>query len=108
VAKSKPPANPFYVLVVLVGVAFAITACAYGTMAFRAIGPGGGAEHDPSSLMALVDHYGVQVLAVELGVLGAAACGAMGLDRLRSRQGEQGRQPDSELRSDAPNGRRIS
>ena len=38
-AKAKAPVNPFYVLVVVFGVVFVITSCAYGTMAYRAIAP---------------------------------------------------------------------
>jgi hypothetical protein len=35
--KKKSRTNPFYVLLVIFGVAFSLTACAYGVMAFRAV-----------------------------------------------------------------------
>ena len=86
-AKSKEPINPFYLLVLLLGVVFAITSCAYGTMAYRAIAPAAGSE-DGQGLMAFLDRYGVLALGGELVLLGAAALGAMGLDQWRTRQND--------------------
>ncbi len=84
-AKPKEPINPFYVLVVVVGLAFAVTTFAYGTMTYRAV-----AQADENGgLMSLVDRYGVQTMGVELGLLGLATCGAMWLDGVRSRQAEK-------------------
>lgn len=84
-AKPKEPFNPFYVLVIGLGVAFAITTFAYGTMAYRAVahtdeGPG---------LMELLDRHGVTIMSVELGLLGVATFGAMWLDGVRSRLAER-------------------
>jgi hypothetical protein len=90
VAKSPAPVNLFYVLVVLVGVLFAITACAYGTMAYRAISPAVEPSARSSGLMGFLDRYGVQAMALELAALGAATCGAMMLDRYRSRDDASG------------------
>lgn len=84
-AKPKEPFNPFYVLVVVLGLAFAITTFAYGTMAYRAVAQ---TEEGPG-LMSLVDRYGVQTMGVELGLLGLATAGAMWLDGLRMRRAEQ-------------------
>jgi hypothetical protein len=105
VPKSKLPANPFYVLVVVVGVAFTITACAYGTMAYRAIAS---TEAPTSGLMVFLDRHGVQVLAVELVILGAATMGAIWLDQFRWResQADSGRKDAPETGPDS--GRRIS
>ncbi len=84
-AKTKEPINLFYILVVLLGVVFAITSCAYGTMAYRAIAPA--ADRDVGQgLMAFLDRYGIQALAVELTFLAAAAFGAMGLDQYRTKK----------------------
>ncbi len=85
VAKPKEPFNPFYALVIALGVAFAVTTFAYGTMAYRAVaqtdeGPG---------LMSLLDRHGVSVMAGELGLLGAATFGAMWLDGVRTRRSER-------------------
>ena len=84
-AKPKEPFNPFYVLVVGLGVAFAVTTFAYGTMAYRAVahtdeGPG---------LMELLDRHGVSILSAELGLLGVATFGAMSLDGMRTRRNER-------------------
>ena len=38
-ARSKKSANPFYGLLVVAGIAFALTATAYGVMAFREARP---------------------------------------------------------------------
>ena len=86
-AKDKSPVNPFYVLVAVVGVVFVVTACAYGTMAYRAIAPAVAAQSRNQGLMGFLDRYGVQSLSVELVVLGVASLGAMWLDQVRSRRG---------------------
>jgi hypothetical protein len=86
VAKSKALVNPCYVLVVLIGLLFAITACAYGTMAYRAILPAVEPSARNTGLMGFLDRYGVQALAMELTALGAVTGGAMMLDRHRSRK----------------------
>ncbi|REK17907.1 MAG: hypothetical protein DWQ37_05125 [Planctomycetota bacterium] len=92
--KVKEPLNPFYVLVVLLGVVFVVTTCAYGTMAYRAVAQ---TEEGPG-LMSMVDRYGVQSMGVELVLLGGATFGAMWLDgyRLRKRSGSEANQPADE------------
>jgi hypothetical protein len=85
VAKTKEPINPFYALVVLVGAAFVVTTLAYATMAYRASAPAAAQADAGSALMGMVDRYGVRTMGIELGLLGAATCGAMWLDRLRAR-----------------------
>jgi hypothetical protein len=89
VARPTEPFNPFYALVIVLGVAFAVTTFAYGTMAYRATDPAAAASDRQPGLMSLVDDYGVPAMGVELGMLGAATFGAMWLDRLRSRRAEQ-------------------
>ncbi|HEY2894878.1 MAG TPA: hypothetical protein VGJ16_11710 [Pirellulales bacterium] len=86
-AKASSPVNPFYVLVVLFGIVFLITVCAYGTMAYRAISPNIDPAAQKVGLMGFMDQYGVAALAVELTALGIATTGAMMLDRYRARQG---------------------
>jgi hypothetical protein len=88
VAKRSEPFNPFYVLVIVLGIAFAVTTFAYGTMAYRATAPAVAQIDQGPGLMRLVDRYGVQTLGVELGLLGGATFGAMWLDRLRARRSE--------------------
>jgi integral membrane sensor domain MASE1 len=82
VAKGKQATNPFYVVLVLVGILFFVTACAYGVMAFRADRLGRAAQQDaPSSgLMGFLQQRGGQVLAGELLLLGVATFAAIASD----------------------------
>jgi len=84
-AKPKEPINPFYALVVILGLAFAVTTFAYGTMAYRAVAK----KEEGPGLMNMVDRYGVQTMCVELGLLGVATFGAMWLDGRRTRRAEE-------------------
>ena len=87
-AKTREAVNPFYILLVVVGVVFSITAFAYCVMAYRAIAPaaaghaGGGAG--PHALTTFLDKHGITILTWELGLLAAFTFGAMWLDRFRS------------------------
>ncbi len=90
-AKKKEPINPFYLLVLVVGVAFLITACSYGAMSYRAIAPRVGPAVGPHPLMTFLDRHGMQFMAVELVALGGATFGAMWLDRFRSLRDERRR-----------------
>jgi hypothetical protein len=101
VSKIKEPANPFYVLVVIASAVFVITACGYGTMSYRAIAPGAGRDVGGHVLMDFMDRSGMQLMAVELVVLGAATFGAMWLDRFRARQDPRDRPRYSESGNDA-------
>jgi uncharacterized membrane protein len=89
-AKGKPPVNPFYILLVISGIAFTVTACAYGVMAFKAnraaaLGQdaGAGETASGSALLARLDRHGPLWMAVELVLLGLATLGAIGTDRYR-------------------------
>ena len=83
----KPPANPFYIALVIVGVAFLLTACAYCVMAFRAVKQG-----DPTmassgqDLMATMHDHGMAIMIVELVLLAIATVGAIGLDDFRQKR----------------------
>lgn len=74
--------NPFYALVVLVGVAFTVTACAYGVMTvrdLRATEPV--AEDAPGEpLMQWLRDNGFRALMIELGILTVTTIGAMATD----------------------------
>jgi hypothetical protein len=92
-AKQKEPVNPFYILLVLAGIAFFLTACAYGMMTFRAdyAGRGAAVEASTAGLIPFMEHRGGQLLAIELGVLAVTTLAAMGWDRLMARsQGPAG------------------
>jgi hypothetical protein len=92
-ADLKPPINPFYVLCVLAGVAFTVTACAYGVLilqANRGLNVSGSvvAEHP---LMNLLDRYGMIILGVEVAVLVAVSVAAIMLDHYRGKRIKAGR-----------------
>lgn len=82
----KPtPANPFYVLLLIVGVLFALTACAYFVMALRGASPELSAS--PHRLIAFLEKYGLTALIVELVVLAVATLGAIATDNYWERRG---------------------
>jgi hypothetical protein len=88
-AKVKPGANPFYVLLVLAGIAFTVTACGYGVMTVqglqpRAAGPPPVAAHP---LLSWLDRHGPRLMFWELALLLAATVLAMATDSYWSRRG---------------------
>ena len=74
--------NPFYFLLVITGVVFAITACSYGVMTVTFLEP----TATPSALLTFLDQHGFQLMLVELGALFLFCVAAMALDVLRDRQ----------------------
>ena len=88
-AKSKQPFNPFYALLVIVGIAFTITACAYALMMVRATQP----EHNYAAkfelsdteggLMKLLDERGMEIMGIEVLILAVATVGAIAVDQWR-------------------------
>ncbi len=83
--RSKTRSNPFYVLLVLLGIAFTVTACAYSVMAFRATKLNRETAQQPNGLMTLMEQRGGTILAIEVVLLGLATVGAIGLDQYRQR-----------------------
>lgn len=85
VARRDEPVNPFYVGLIAAGSLFAITACAYFVMAWRALQPAG----EPAGASSLTDflrEYGALLLSGELVILAIATVGAIGLDEFRQRR----------------------
>jgi hypothetical protein len=81
---KKGPVNPFYVVLVVVGVAFCVTACAYGVMAFRAVKSESttmAMEPEPG-LMEFLDRHGAMVMGGELAALALATAAAIGTDSI--------------------------
>lgn len=80
--------NPFYLLSVIIGIAFLITAVAYGVMAFRGATPHllEGAE-DQSSIMIFLSKHGVILFLIELGALMLTTIAAIATDDFWSRRG---------------------
>lgn len=83
VAKPEEPRNPFNALVILLGVAFLITAFGYGTMAYRATAIAA-REANSHELMSFLDRWGLPLMAGELVLLGIATGGVMWLDQRRA------------------------
>ena len=76
--------NPFYVLVVIVGVVFTVTACAYGVMTVRGLRPELSADGSGEGLMTFLDQHGFRLMLIELGVLAVCSVAAMVTDALWS------------------------
>jgi hypothetical protein len=81
---TKKPMNPFYVVLVLTGIAFVLTAVPYGILLFRS------QHRDPRSpatarsehgLLAFVDRYGNRLFLGEIVILGVATVGAITTDQ---------------------------
>lgn len=86
-AKHKEPVNPFYILLVLTGLVFCVTASAYGVMAVRGLYP---EENEISEsgrrMLVWLDENGFWLLMIEIVALGIFTFGAIALDEFRSRK----------------------
>ena len=77
--------NPFYALLVLVGVAFVVTASAYGVMTVR--GTDRSLPESPQTgILGFMDRHGNWILTVEVVLLGVLTVAAMGTDQLDNPQ----------------------
>jgi len=87
---SRKSANPFYALLVMIGLAFVVTAAAYGVMATRearaAVTGQPAAEH---ALMHWMHEHGNTALLSELALLGMCTFGAIGTDDFWQRRANQ-------------------
>jgi len=83
VARRKEPYNVFYIPLIVIGVAFAITAFAYFAMALRARGA---IYAESVPLMQWLSRRGGLVLAIELGLLAVATFGAIASDHFSMRR----------------------
>lgn len=89
------PFNPFYVLLVLVGIAFAVTACAYAVMVVKNLEPVRRSP-DAGGLMVLMEQHGFTILMIELVLLTVTTVAAMSTDSFWSRwRTGQASAPDS-------------
>jgi hypothetical protein len=81
--RSQKFANPFYGLLLFAGIAFALTAMAYGVMAYRdrdtAIGIASETSEEHPLMLWMSDH-GEVALLTELGFLAAFTIGAIATD----------------------------
>jgi len=74
---EKKATNPFYAIVVVAGIIFTLTVCAYGILMVRAMNPAAAGAGEESGLLAFLDKYGFRVLLIELAILGASSFAAM-------------------------------
>ena len=82
---AKKPFNPFYVLLIPAGIAFAVTAFAYGFMAFQAVNAvrEDAGRHAGHALFQWLRVHGDATLIVELAVLALLTIGAIAMDQWR-------------------------
>jgi hypothetical protein len=80
----RPPRNPFYALLGIVGFLFTITAAAYCVSVLRGIQPAGGRPGDGEAhaLDRLMDDHGTMILVVEIAILAVATVGAIWVDHV--------------------------
>lgn len=87
-AKRKQIANPFYRVLLVIGVTFALTACAYGVMTVHKMEPGrtaGGSTLD-AWVIEFMDNHGATTMIAELVALAIVTGAAIGTDRMRTRR----------------------
>jgi hypothetical protein len=75
---SPNTSNPFCIALVVVGVAFTVTACAYGVMAVQQAQRI--SSHQAGALVTFLDEHGNQLMMAELGLLAISAIAALGTD----------------------------
>ena len=105
----RPPRNPFYALLGIVGFLFTITAAAYCVSVLRGIQPAGGKAGggEPHALDRLMDDHGTMILVVEIALLAVATVGAIWVDHVagerirRERAAQQTGLPDAAPASDS-------
>lgn len=82
-ARHRVAVNPFYVLLVILGIAFALTACAYSVMTLKAVQPSTTTVESSGgvALLEFLDRHGGQLMAGELTLLAVATFAAIATDR---------------------------
>ena len=91
VPRSRKFANPFYALLLIAGLAFALTATAYGVMAFREARPAHpeAALKEEHPLMLWLRRHGEATLLTELALLAVGTFAAIGTDSYWQRRDAQ-------------------
>jgi hypothetical protein len=106
VASQSKPTNPFYIVLLIAGVTFVVTACSYLVMIVNARDMSLGGQEAPSNkrFVEIVDRYGFAALMIELGVLAGATFAAIGTDEYWTRRAErEARQRKDEDRDESEN-----
>ncbi|HVX11485.1 MAG TPA: hypothetical protein VHC22_09910 [Pirellulales bacterium] len=78
---KRSATNPFYVLLVVFGIAFALTACAYSVMTLKAVRRSPEPEANGIALLAFLDQHGAALMGGELALLAATTVAAISTDR---------------------------
>lgn len=71
------PVNPFYAVLMVAGVTFALTATMYGVMTVRSLDP---RAAEPTGIIAFMEQHGATLMIVELVVLAMLTFAAIGTD----------------------------
>jgi hypothetical protein len=97
-AAKRKPFNPFYPLLVAAGLAFSITACAYGVMTVKMLHPAGAEEvrQADAGLLQFLDRHGMTLLLSELGALAVLTVAAIGTDDYWTRRAAEGDRDDTD------------
>ncbi len=84
----KQTANPFYGVLLVVGIAFALTACVYGVMTVQRMNPSRVTSGSTAGTWVIdfMDNHGATTMIVELVVMAVATGAAIGTDRIRARR----------------------
>ena len=90
-ARPAKPFNPFYVLLMILGLIFAITACAYGVMTVKMSTAQGISDSAGAAILEFMNEHGLLVLSIELGLLAIITAAAIGTDSYWS--GEEPQEP---------------
>lgn len=90
-AAKKKAFNPFYPLLVIAGMAFSVTACAYGVLTVKMLDPIGAEEvrQEEAGMLSFLDRHGMTLLLSELGALAVLTVAAIGTDDYWTRRAEQ-------------------
>ena len=85
-ATQRQTTNPFYGLLLVAGIAFAVTACAYGVMAVQEMNPDRAMANSTANtrLVDFLNKHGAATMIAELVVLAIAASAAIGTDHRRA------------------------
>lgn len=92
-SKERKKKNPFYALLVWVGILFAVTATSYGVMtvsflrASEEITEASGPEDNYHPLFHFLDENGFDLMLAELGVLGVLTFAAIAYDEVHDADG---------------------
>lgn len=83
------PFNPFYFLLAVVGVAFCVSASAFGLMTLRQSRAPQAVlleeqQNEVHPLMKLMDQHGMKILLGEIGILAVFSFAAMATDQIHS------------------------